>query len=92
MIDNHILGPIFIHLFSAILQLMAWRKTVTQRVISILGSFLGVLLAIRLLSDINEKGVLTLNASNWEAPYGIVFVADLHRRSCRIILFVHRLE
>jgi multicomponent Na+:H+ antiporter subunit D len=46
-------------------------------VISILGSFLGVLLAIRLLSDINEKGVLTLNASNWEAPYGIVFVADL---------------
>lgn len=77
MIDNHILGAIFIHLFAAIFQLIAWRKTVTQRVISIVGSFLGVLLSIRLLMDIYENGILTLNASNWEAPYGIVFVADL---------------
>lgn len=77
MIDNHILGAIFIHLFAAIFQLIAWRKTVTQRVISVLGSFLGVLLSIRLLANIHDNGILTLNASNWEAPYGIVFVADL---------------
>src|SRR5690606_30819133 len=77
MIDNHILGAIFIHLFAAIFQLIAWRKTVTQRVISVLGSFLGVLLALRLLFSVHENGILTLNASNWEAPYGIVFVADL---------------
>src|SRR5690606_40349190 len=77
MIDNHILGAIFIHLFAAIFQLIAWRKTVTQRVISVLGSFLGVLLALRLLFNVHENGILTLNASNWEAPYGIVFVADL---------------
>ena len=77
MIDNHILGPVFIHLFTAILQLIAWRKTVTQRVISGIGSFLGVLVAIRLLSKVVNNGILTLNASNWEAPFGIVFVADL---------------
>lgn len=77
MIDNHILGAIFIHLFAAIFQLIAWRKTVTQRVISVLGSFLGVLLALRLLFSVHDNGILTLNASNWEAPYGIVFVADL---------------
>src|SRR5690606_10021799 len=77
MIDNHILAPVLIHLFSAVLQLIAWRKTVTQRVISILGTFLGTLLAIRLLADVYSMGVLTLNASNWEAPFGIVFVADL---------------
>ena len=77
MIDNHILAPVLIHLFSAVLQLIAWRKTITQRVISILGTFLGTLLAIRLLADVYSKGVLTLNASNWEAPFGIVFVADL---------------
>lgn len=77
MIDNHILGPVFIHLFAAILQLITWRKTATQRVISGIGSFLGVLVSIRLLSKVDSSGILTLNASNWEAPFGIVFVADL---------------
>lgn len=77
MIDNHILGPVFIHLFTAILQLITWRKTVTQRFISGIGSFLGVLVAIRLLSKVYDQGILTLNASNWDAPFGIVFVADL---------------
>lgn len=77
MIDNYILAPVFIHLFSAILQLIAWRKTVTQRVISIIGSFFGVLLAIRLFAKVHENGILTMNASNWDAPFGIVFVADL---------------
>ncbi|WP_159636748.1 proton-conducting transporter transmembrane domain-containing protein [Sphingobacterium composti Ten et al. 2007 non Yoo et al. 2007] len=77
MIDNHILGPVFIHLFTAILQLIAWRKTVTQRFISGIGSFLGVLVAIRLLTKVYDQGILTLNTSNWDAPFGIVFVADL---------------
>lgn len=77
MIDNHILGPVFIHLFTAILQLIVWRKTVTQRFISGIGSFLGVLLAIRLMAKVYDNGILTMNASNWEAPFGIVFVADL---------------
>jgi len=77
MIDNHILAPVFIQLFTAIIQLIAWRKTVTQRFISVIGSSLGVLLAIRLLSKVSDNGILTLNAANWEAPFGIVFVADL---------------
>lgn len=77
MIDNFILAPVFIHLFSAIAQLIAWRKTITQRIISIIGSFLGLLMAIRLFSKVYSEGILTLNASNWDAPFGIVFVADL---------------
>ncbi|TJZ60693.1 Na+/H+ antiporter subunit D [Sphingobacterium olei] len=77
MIDNHILAPVFIHLFSALLQLIAWRKTVSQRFISVGGSLLGLLLAIRLFDKVYENGILTMNASNWEAPFGIVFVADL---------------
>lgn len=77
MIDNFILEPVFIHLFTAILQLIAWRKTVTQRVMSVCGSVFGVLLAIRLFNKVQEQGILTMNASNWDAPFGIVFVADL---------------
>lgn len=77
MIDNYILAPVFIHLFSAILQLIAWRKTVTQRVISIVGSLMGVILSAQLFSKVYKGGILTMNASNWDSPFGIVFVADL---------------
>lgn len=77
MIDNYILAPVFIHLFSAILQLIAWRKTVSQRIISIVGSFMGVLLSAQLFAKVYQGGILTLNASNWDSPFGIVFVADL---------------
>ncbi|MGO3164175.1 MAG: proton-conducting transporter transmembrane domain-containing protein [Sphingobacteriaceae bacterium] len=77
MIDNHILAPIFIHLFTAIVQLIAWRKTVSQRFLSVGGTFIGLLIAIRLFAKVYAEGSLHLNASNWEAPFGIVFVADM---------------
>lgn len=76
MIDNNILAPVFIHLFTAIIQLICWRKTVTQRVLSIGGSILGLLVAIRLFNRVDQSGILTMNAANWDAPFGIVFVAD----------------
>lgn len=77
MIDNHILAPVFIHLFTAILQLIAWRKTVTQRFLSVGGAFIGLLIAIRLFAKVYTEGSLSMHASNWEAPFSIVFVADL---------------
>lgn len=77
MIDNHILAAIFVHLITAIIQLIAWRKTITQRFLSVGGTFLALIVAIRLFEKVYTEGTLTLNASNWEAPFGIVFVADL---------------
>lgn len=77
MTSNHILAPVFIHLFVAILQLIAWRKTVTQRILSVAGAFIGLVSSIILFQDIYQHGNITLNASNWKAPFGIVFVADL---------------
>lgn len=77
MIDNHILAPIFVQLFTAVAQLMFWRKTLTQRFLSVGGSIIGLLVAIRLFSRVYRDGILTMNAANWDAPFGIVFVADL---------------
>ncbi|SFS86406.1 proton-conducting transporter transmembrane domain-containing protein [Sphingobacterium wenxiniae] len=77
MIDNHILAPVFVHLFAAIVQLIFWRKTITQRFISVGGSLIGLLVAMRLFSKVHQEGILTMNASDWDAPFGIVFVADL---------------
>jgi multicomponent Na+:H+ antiporter subunit D len=77
MIDNQIIATVLIHLFTAIVQLAFWRKTVTQRVLSIVGSFIGFLYALSLFTKVYNGVILTMNAANWEAPFGIVFVADL---------------
>ncbi|PRD47277.1 proton-conducting transporter transmembrane domain-containing protein [Sphingobacterium haloxyli] len=77
MIDNHILAPIFVQLFTAIIQLICWRKTVTQRYLSVGGSLIGLMVAFRLFGRVQESGILTMNAANWDAPFGIVFVADM---------------
>ncbi|MEQ7800682.1 proton-conducting transporter membrane subunit [Pedobacter sp. ASV1-7] len=77
MIDNQIIATVIIHLFTALLQLAFWRKTVTQRVLSITGSFIGLLFSVHLFSKVLHGGILTMNAANWQAPFGIVFVADL---------------
>ena len=77
MIDNHILAVIFVQLITAIAQLTVWRKTISQRFMSVGGTFLGLIVAIRLFIKVYSEGTLTLNASNWEAPFGIVFVADM---------------
>ncbi|MBP3942353.1 Na+/H+ antiporter subunit D [Sphingobacteriaceae bacterium WQ 2009] len=77
MIDNLIINTVLIHLFTAITQLIFWRKTVTQRILSVAGCFFGLVSAIRLFYKVYNQGILTMNAANWDAPFGIVFVADL---------------
>lgn len=77
MIDNQIIATVLVHLFTALLQLAFWRKTVTQRILSIAGALTGFLFALNLFNKVYNGNILTMNAANWEAPFGIVFVADL---------------
>ncbi|WP_407431559.1 proton-conducting transporter membrane subunit [Arcticibacter sp.] len=77
MIDNQIIATVLVHLITALLQLAFWRKTVTQRILSIAGTLTGFLFAANLFTKVYTGTILTMNASNWEAPFGIVFVADL---------------
>lgn len=77
MIDNQIIAAIVVHLFTAILQLAFWTKTVTQRGLSIAGCIIGFLFSISLFLKVFNGDILTMNAANWEAPFGIVFVADM---------------
>ncbi|HEV7378981.1 MAG TPA: proton-conducting transporter membrane subunit, partial [Dyadobacter sp.] len=46
-------------------------------ILSIAGSLLGFLLAVALFVKVYNGGILTMNGANWDAPFGIVFVADL---------------
>lgn len=88
MTDNSIIGPLIIHLLAAVLQLALWRKTVTQRYISVTAAFLGLLSAASLFYKVYSGGILIMNAANWRAPFGIVFVADLFSSSLVLITAV----
>lgn len=76
MTDHNVIATVLVHLFSAIILLAFWRKTVTQRVLSIVGSLIGLGMAFRLFFKVLHGPILTMNAANWDAPFGIVFVAD----------------
>ncbi|REA64318.1 Na+/H+ antiporter subunit D [Dyadobacter luteus] len=77
MIDNHIVATVLVHLFTALAQLLLPKKTVPQMILSIAGCLLSFLLALALFMKVYSGGILTMNAANWDAPFGIVFVADL---------------
>lgn len=76
MIHHIILSPVLIHLITALVLLAFWRKTVVQRTLSIAGSLIGLGLSVKLFKEVFTGPILTLNAANWESPFGIVFVAD----------------
>jgi multicomponent Na+:H+ antiporter subunit D len=76
MIHHIIIWPILFQLLMAILLLMLWNQAKIQRVVSILGSLIAVGISALLFQKVWTKGMLTLQAGNWEAPFGITMVAD----------------
>lgn len=76
MIPQLLIQPILVHLALAILLLFLWSRPVWQRRVSILGSGLALLVAAALFRRVWQDGILTLQAGNWAAPYGITLVAD----------------
>lgn len=76
MSSNFIIFPVLLHLFTALLMLIFWRKTVTHRIISIVSSVMGLIIAYVLFTGVYNGEITTLTAASWKAPFGIVFVAD----------------
>lgn len=76
MTDNFIILPVLVHMFTAIIAIFFWQKVNILRVISILGSSLGLALALQLFLKTQEAGILTMQAGDWPAPFGITFVSD----------------
>lgn len=76
MTDNNIIAVVFIHLFTALFQLIFWRKTVTHRILSVIGSLAGCAVSLGFFIKVFYGEILVMNAAGWPAPFGIVFVAD----------------
>lgn len=76
MTTNFILAPIIVHFITAILLLCFWQKVLTQKIISIIGNSIAFILCIRVFEMTLNNGHLVLQAGNWNAPFGITFIAD----------------
>ena len=71
-----LLYPLLWQLFMSIALMFAWQHINIQRVMSIVGSTVGLVFSGMLFYKVLVYGTQTIQAGGWEAPFGITFVAD----------------
>ncbi len=69
--------PVLLPLFTGIILIFFSKKIKLQRGISFISSLIGIGIAIYLVLSVHNQGILTLGVGSWEAPFGIVIVADM---------------
>jgi multicomponent Na+:H+ antiporter subunit D len=76
MTEQLILLPILSQAIIAVVLLFCWGRVRVQQVISIAGSTLNLAFAGWLFMSVWQNGIASVQSGNWEAPFGITFVAD----------------
>ncbi|SFX73065.1 Na+/H+ antiporter subunit D [Marinospirillum alkaliphilum] len=69
--------PIFIPLLCGALSLLAWRSSLVQRLIGLVGTLALLVVSVMLLLAVREEGHIVMHMGSWQAPFGITLVADL---------------
>ena len=69
--------PIVVPLSTAAVLMLAPKRAVPQRSISLIGSVLLLASTIVVFQQVNTAGIQVLQISAWPAPFGITIVADL---------------
>ncbi len=76
MSQHLIIAPILIQFIISVVLMFLWKKILAQRIISIIGSGIALFISIILFTNIWHGGIASMQAGNWEAPFGITLVAD----------------
>lgn len=74
---NLLFLPLLIPLATAVLGLLAWKRPGLQRVIGVCGTAALLLTGLLLLAEVGSGQILSVQAGNWPAPFGITLVADI---------------
>jgi multicomponent Na+:H+ antiporter subunit D len=74
---NLLFLPLLIPLATAVLGLLAWNRPKIQRLLGVVGTAALLAVSLLLLADVHKGGILSAQAGNWPAPFGITLVADL---------------
>ncbi|MEZ2718385.1 Na+/H+ antiporter subunit D [Niallia circulans] len=75
--SNLILFPILIPLLTGIILIFFYKKTILQRIISLLSTSVSIIIVLFMIDKIKNEGIQTVNLSNWDAPFGITIVSDM---------------
>ena len=75
--SNLILFPILIPLLTGIMLIFFYKKTILQRIISLLSTSVSIIIVLFIIDKIKNEGIQTVNLSNWDAPFGITIVSDM---------------
>ena len=77
MTDFLLVSPIIVPLLGALVLIGFWGNVKLAKIVSLVTVLIVVLLAFHLLYKVWCEGILVTNLGNWDAPFGIVLVADL---------------
>lgn len=69
--------PLVIPLLTAVAGMLAWKRIDLQRFFNLCGASALLASGVALLVTVRTTGVLSVQAGNWAAPFGISLVADL---------------
>ncbi|MFC4873002.1 proton-conducting transporter membrane subunit [Negadavirga shengliensis] len=76
MSNPYIVLPVIFQLFIAVILMFCWTRKNLQKLISVTGSLIALIISVSLFASVRTGGIQTMQAGNWEAPFGISFVAD----------------
>ncbi|NHE59738.1 proton-conducting transporter transmembrane domain-containing protein [Cyclobacterium plantarum] len=76
MSNPYIVLPVIFQLFVAVVLMFSWNRKNLQKLISVIGSLIALLISLLLLLKVNQEGIQAMQAGGWVAPFGITFVAD----------------
>ncbi len=77
MSNSFIVLPVVLQLAAAIFLMFFWGKKNSQKIISISFSAVNLCVAVWLFQLVWINGIQTMNAGNWQPPFGITFVVDV---------------
>ncbi len=76
--SNHIIIlPLIVNLLFSIILMFFWKNINFQKLVSVIGNLIGLGVAIWVFTSVYQEGTQVVEAGNWKAPFGIVFVGDM---------------
>lgn len=75
--NNTLVLPLLLPLFTAIVLLFLNNRLILQRWVSMIGIILSATASCLIMMQVRTEGIQVLHMGGWLPPYGIVFVADM---------------
>lgn len=76
MSNPYIILPIVFHMAAAVVLMFCWLQPRVQKLLSIVFSLIGLGISVWLFRLVWHEGFQVTQAGNWDAPFGISFIAD----------------